>query len=106
MHIEGAILRHRPYHLRQHAEGYYYLQIGLIAAQLLHKLRVFHLHRLQHWQALRKRILLYLRWLQRVLMSAHRLIGLGNHSHHVISALYQALEGFHRKLRGSHEYDS
>ena len=28
------------------------------------------------------------------------------HSHNIISAFYQALEGFHRKLRSSHENDS
>ena len=51
-------------------------------------------------------ILLNLRRLQRILMSAHRFIRLGNHSHNIISALYKALEGFYRKLRCSHENNS
>ena len=44
-------------------------------------------------------ILLNLRRLKRILMSAHRFIRLRNHSHNIVSALYKALEGFHRKLR-------
>ena len=51
-------------------------------------------------------ILLNLRRLQRILMSAHRFIRLRNHSHNIVTALYQVLEGFHRKLRCSHENNS
>ena len=106
MHIEGAEARHIPYHLWQHSESYHHLQIGLITAQLLYKFRILHLHRLQYWQALRQGILLDLRRLKSVLMATHRFVGLGYYSHHIISAFYKALEGFHRKLRGSHKYDS
>ena len=106
MYIKCTIFRHRPNHLWQHAESNYHLQVSLIRAQLLYKLRVLHLYRLQNWQTLGKSILLHLRRLQRILVSAHRFIGLGNHSHHIITTLYQALEGFHRKLRCSHENNS
>ncbi len=37
-------------------------------------------------------ILLNLRRLQRKLMSAHRFIRLRNHSHNIVTALYQVLE--------------
>ena len=106
MNIEGTKARHIPYHLRQHAESHYHLQVSLIRAKLLYKLRVLHLHWLQYRQTVLYSILLQLRRLQRILMSAHRLVWLSNHSHYIITALYQALEGFHRKLRGSHENDS
>ena len=106
MNIEGAKLRHRPNHFRQHTESHYHLQVCLIRAKLLYKLRVLHLHWLQYRQTVLYSILLHLRRLQRILMSAHRLVWLSNHSHNIISAFYQALEGFHRKLRSSHENDS
>ena len=48
MHIKCTIFRHRPNHLRQHAESNYHLQVSLIRTQLLHKVRVLHLYRLQH----------------------------------------------------------
>ena len=106
MHIERAETGHGPHHLGQHAESHHHLKVGTEASQLLHELRVFHLDGLQHGQALLQGILLDRRCLQRVLMASYGFVGLSNHSHHIISAFYEALEGFHRKLGCSHKNDS
>ena len=106
MHIERAETGHGPHHLGQHAESHHHLKVGTEATQLLHELGVFHLDRLQHGQALLQGILLDRRRLQRVLMASYGFVGLSNHSHHIISAFYEALEGFHRKLGCSHKNDS
>ena len=104
MHIESAETGHGPNHLGQHAESHHHLQVSLVSTQLLHKFRVLHLYRLKHGQSHRQRILLHLRGLQHILMTAHGLVGLGNHSHHVITAFHQTFQGSNRKLGRSHEH--
>ena len=106
MHIERSEPGHGPYHLRQHSESHHYLQVSPVRAKMLHKLGVLHLDRLKHGQVLRQGILLNRRCLQCVLMSSYRFVGLRYHSHHIISTFYKALEGFYRKLRCSHKYNS
>ena len=106
VNIKGTKLWHCPYNLWQHPECHHYLQVCLIALKLFQEIGILHLHRLKHWQSMLYSIQLHLRRLQSVLMSAHRLIRLRNHSHHIVAALYKALEGFHSKLWGSHKYDS
>ena len=106
MHIERSEPGHGPYHLGQHAESHHHLQVCPVGAKLLHELRIFHLDRLKHGQVLRQGILLNRRCLQCVLMSSYRFVGLRYHSHHIISTFYKALEGFYRKLRCSHKYNS
>ena len=47
MYVEGAVFRHIPHHLWKHSESDNHLQISLIAAQFLYKVRILHLLRLQ-----------------------------------------------------------
>ena len=48
MNVERAVLWHIPHHLRQHPEGHYYLEVGLVRPQLIDEGRILHLLRLKH----------------------------------------------------------
>ena len=103
MDIERAILRHSPHHLRQHAESHHHLQVCIVRTKLFHKLRVLHLLRLQHGQAVCHSILLHLRRLHLRLMTTYGFVGLSHYSHHIIIILHQRFQCFHCKLRCSHK---
>ena len=104
MNIECAETRHRPYHLRKHAERHYHLEVGIIGTQGFNKLRVFHPDGLQNRDVLAHRILLYKRRLERVLMTAHGFVGLGHHGNDVIASLHEFAQRTDGKLRSTHEH--
>ena len=105
MDIERAETGHGPHHFGQHAESHDHLQVGLIGTKLLQKIGVFHLHRLQHRYMVLQGILLDLRGLQRVLVSAHWFVGLCNNGHHMISSLNKGIECADGKLGSAHKND-
>jgi len=104
--VERAIPRHAPHHLGQHAECHHHLNVGLVSCQLRHKLGVFHLLGLQHRYSFLQGVGLHGWRLQRVLVTAHGFVGLGDDGHHPVSGLYQTAERAHRKLGRAHEYHS
>ena len=91
MDVEGAILRHVPHHLGQHAEGNDHLEVGLIATQLLHEGGILHLLRLQHGQLMFQGVFFHFRGLYLRLMTTHGLVGLCDHCHDIVLILYQRL---------------
>ena len=106
MDIEGAETGHSPHYFGQHAEGYNHLQISLIATQFLNKIRVFHLHWLEHGDVVCQGVFLHLRGLEGVLMTTYGFVGLGDHSNDLIVVFHQCFQGANRELGGAHEYDS
>ena len=88
MNIESAEAWHGPDNLRQHAEGYDHLQIGMISSQLLDKGGIFHFYRLQDRDALLCCIAFDLRGLKVILVPSDGLVRLRDHSHDIVSILY------------------
>ena len=104
--VERAETGHGPHHFGQHTESHHHLQVGVVGAQLADKRRVLHLFGLQHGQTVLQRVFLYFRWLQYTAMASHGLIGLGDNGHHIVSALYEPLQGADGKFGRTHEYDA
>ena len=92
MHIEGAEAGHCPHHLRQHSESHHYLQVGIIATQLLKESLILHLHRLENGQPVLQGIFLHSRCTQHRTVTSYGLIRLSDHSHNIISVFHKSLQ--------------
>ena len=103
--IDGAEFRHGPHHLRQHAEGHHHDEVRLPGLERLEELRVLELLGLQQRKSVLHGVMLDCTFVHLQPASA-RLVGHGDHAHHLVFVAYEIVERCHREFRGAHVYDA
>ena len=106
MEIECAKRRQSPNHLRQHAEGNDYLQVGLQGFQLSEESLVAQLFGLQDRNAFLLCKLLDGTGLQDIVVAANGFVGHRDDANHVETFLYESAKALHGKVGRAHEDDT
>ena len=102
--IEGAQAWHVPYCLREHAEGYYNLEVSMESTEGFKEGGVFQLFRLKDGDALLYGVFLDGTALEHTAVTTHGFIRHSDYTYYIITVLNKAAQGELRKLRGSHKY--
>ena len=105
MQVEGAQFGHSPHFFGEHAEGYHHKHVGLQSGKLLQEGRVPELFGLQDWNAFLDRVA-FDGALVKLEPASARLVGNGNHCHHLVFALDEGVQRGHRKLGRTHIDDA
>ena len=98
--VEGAVGRHVPYRLGQHAEGHDDKHVGLEGGQLAKEVVVAQFLGLQQWQLVVEGVLLD--GAEGNLLAAARLtVGHGDNGRHLVAALHDGVEALDSEVGGA-----